>query len=391
MPDFYIYYMESNIVCFVIFGIMLVHDLLRVDRQETQLKYDHALTAFMLYFLSDSIWAGVDSGFFPRNGFSVAATHFSNYVIMAAVTYFWLRYVMAVEGVPNREKPLNKIAVVFPFIISTLLLIIIYFVSPDTLIAEDLTVKPSFNIFLATVPFINIGAVLIYSLRKAKTEKNPVERSKYMFAGLFPLLVIAGGLVELLFFPHVPIYCFCCTALMLVFYIRSMDTQISTDPLTQLNNRGQLVRYISQESNLRQEGRATYVMMTDINYFKNVNDTYGHSEGDRALTLVAEALRGALGECGFPFFVARYGGDEFIIILHPETEDAVSALAAGIRARVAAVCEENKTPYKISVGIGCDRLLPSPDSFTQCQNRADHKLYLDKEMCKITSRMGEGR
>ena len=381
MPDFYIYYMESNIVCFVIFGIMLVHDLLRVDRQETQLKYDHALTAFMLYFLSDSIWAGVDSGFFPRNGFSVAATHFSNYVIMAAVTYFWLRYVMAVEGVPNREKPLNKIAVVFPFIISTLLLIIIYFVSPDTLIAEDLTVKPSFNIFLATVPFINIGAVLVYSLRKAKTENNPVERSKFLFAGLFPLLVIAGGLVELLFFPHVPIYCFCCTALMLVFYIRSMDTQISTDPLTQLNNRGQLVRYISQESNLRR----------DVNDFKKINDTYGHSEGDRALVLFADALRAALEGCRFPFFVARYGGDEFVILLHPDEESEAAALAARIRSRVEAVCEENSTPYKLSVGIGYDRLLAAPDSFAQCQIRADHKLYLDKEMCKLTSRIHAGK
>ena len=57
--------------------------------------------------------------------------------------------------------------------------------------------------------------------------------------------------------------------------------QVSTDPLTKLNNRGQLVRYVSQESNLRIEGRQTYIIMMDINYFKKINDTYGHAEGDR--------------------------------------------------------------------------------------------------------------
>ena len=58
MSDYFIYYASTNIVGAIIFGIMLIHDCLGVDRQEKQIKYDHSLIAFMLYFISDAIWAG---------------------------------------------------------------------------------------------------------------------------------------------------------------------------------------------------------------------------------------------------------------------------------------------------------------------------------------------
>ena len=69
MSDYSIYYTESNIVCLILFGIMLAHDLFRVDRQEKQLKFDRALVAFMLYFITDPLWAGVISGVLPKNRF----------------------------------------------------------------------------------------------------------------------------------------------------------------------------------------------------------------------------------------------------------------------------------------------------------------------------------
>ena len=67
MNDFLLFYAESNIVCFIIFGIMFVHDLKRIDSQEKQLKFDRTLLAFMLYFVSDIFWAAVMSGAIPKN------------------------------------------------------------------------------------------------------------------------------------------------------------------------------------------------------------------------------------------------------------------------------------------------------------------------------------
>ena len=380
---FFAYYAESNIVCAIIFAIMLIHNLLNTNRQEQQIKYDKSLVAFMLYFISDCLWAGVDSGVFTKNTFTVLATNFANYLLMAAVTYYWLHYVMAVEEVQNRNRTINKIAILFPFLVSTAALIAVYIIAPQLLINEEFELMPLYDVFLVFVPFIYIAAVIIYAVRKVKAEDNPLEKSKHLAIGLFPLVVIVGGFFELVLFPKTPIYCFSCTILMLIFYIISMDRRISTDPLTQLNNRGQLLRYISQKSNLRIEGRRTYVLMLDINDFKKINDTYGHSEGDRALVIVSQALQNIAQGCSYPAFLGRYGGDEFIFIMHPVSENDINGLEDEIRKQIEAGCAEKKTPYVISVGIGCDELRFGNDTFQQCQQRADHKLYLDKNYRKL--------
>ena len=88
MIDYFIYYASSNIVGVLIFGVMLAHDRLSVDRQEKQLKYDQVLIAFMLYFLSDAIWSGVDAGVLPVNRFSVLATNFSNFLLYQQLQYY---------------------------------------------------------------------------------------------------------------------------------------------------------------------------------------------------------------------------------------------------------------------------------------------------------------
>lgn len=389
MSDFFIYYTESNIVCIVIFGIMLFRDLFSSDRQEKQIKYDHALIAFMLYFASDSIWAAVDAGVFPKTMLSVSIVNFSNYILMAAVTYMWLRYVMAVEQAPNRDKKINKFAVLFPFIVVTVAYVVISIFFPHLLINENLEATPLYHVLQISVPDIYIMAVLVYTMSRAKTEINPQEKRRHLYIGLFPVSVVLCGLVEILLLPNTPVFCFSCTILMLIFYIQSMEQQISMDPLTRLNNRAQLLRYVSQEANTR--GRKTFVIMIDVNDFKGINDNYGHSEGDRALVLIADALKDVTKNHSMPSFLGRYGGDEFIIIAHPANEAELAPLIKEIREKIDQKNREANAPYTVSVGIGCDEFLGGQDTFQKCLQRADHKLYLDKEYMKLGGQASESK
>ncbi|MBR6917606.1 MAG: GGDEF domain-containing protein [Clostridia bacterium] len=382
MVDYFTYYAESNIVCFIIFGIMLVHDFIGVDRQEKQIKYDRALVAFMLYFVSDTLWAGVIAGVIPKNLFSVVTLNFANYVLMAAITYTWLRFVMAVEQVPRRERRINRFAVAFPFIVATAVLISLFFIDRGILLNENLDPTPTYMVFLVVVPIIYIIAVIVYSVKKTLSEADPIEKRKHLYVGLFPLRVVVGGLAQTIFASEIPIFCFSSALLMLIFYIKSMETQISTDPLTQLNNRSQLQRYLNQGESPEYHGRATCVVMIDANGFKKINDTYGHSEGDRALVIIAQSLKKALADSGIPFFLARYGGDEFMIIAHPSEDDDIDALAENIKKEIREDCERNGAPYVLSVGVGYDMYLGEDDTFQKCIQRADRKLYLDKEACK---------
>ncbi len=382
MSEYFIYYASINLVGAVIFGIMLANDYIGLDRQEKQLKYDHALIAFILYFLSDAIWAGVDAGVFPVNQFTVITTTFFNFVIMTLITYTWLCYVLAVEQIPNRNSKSMRILLALPLVLSMVGLILTYLISPRLLLDENLKNTAAFDAFLVAVPYIYLIAIIVYTVKKARCEENIIEKKKHIYIGLFPIMTVIGGLLQMILMPTLPIFCFSSTILMVIFYIKSIDTQISKDPLTNLNNRGQLARYVSQKSNLMIEGRATYVVMIDVNDFKNVNDTYGHAEGDSALVIISEALLAAVKARTIPLFLGRYGGDEFVLIAHPVTEDELKDMLDHIRENIFMICKNKNKPYILTVGIGYDLLMGEEDTFQKCMQRADDKLYINKEYVK---------
>ena len=380
MNDFAVYYIEANLVCMIIFGILLIHNHFNIDRQEKQIKHDHVLVAFILYVLADCFWAAIVAELIPKTRFTVVVNVFSIYLLMGATIYCWLDYVMAYEQVPHRNRPINRFAVIFPFLVSTVALILHYLIAPQTLIDDAQETLPGFSVYIIAVPDIYIAAVLFYTIRKARAEENPAEKRKHLFIGFFPLLVSVGGLIQTLLLPYVPIYCFTCLILMLVFFIQALEIRISMDPLTSLNNRGQLTRYIAQKANLRQEGRLTVVVMMDIDGFKEINDTFGHAEGDKALVTVADSLKAIISRSNIPSFLGRYGGDEFILIVHPEKQEEVEQLIADIRQEIARSCD---TAYRLSVSAGCDELLGGEDTAQNCIQRADKKLYLDKQYRKL--------
>ena len=382
MSDYFIYYASSNIVGAIIFGLMLIHDHKSLDRQEKQLKYDQALIAFLLYFISDTVWVAVDSGLIPANRISSLATNLANFFIMTTIIYSWLRYVMAVEQVPNRNDMRVRIPLASPFCISILVLIITFIVDSDLLIDENMKSTGMFDLFLAFVPMIYLAAIIVYTIKKAKNTENHVERRKHLYIGFFPILTVVGGLAQILIMPTLPIFCFSSTIFMIAFFIQSIDVQISTDPLTKLNNRGQLENYINQESNLRIEGRKTYAVMMDINDFKMINDTFGHAEGDRALVILSQALIDSVRNKNMPIFLGRYGGDEFVLIAHPVTDTEIQNLLVEIREKVVAKCEGENRPYILSVGIGYEEFSGAKGTFSECMKQADEKMYKNKEELK---------
>lgn len=140
------------------------------------------------------------------------------------------------------------------------------------------------------------------------------------------------------------------------------------DPLTGLPNRRALDRCLDEvlaEAAHRGPGPAPAVAMIDVDGFKRVNDTISHARGDEVLRGVATALRSSLRA---PDLVARYGGDEFVVVL-PETavEDACAALG---RARAA-------VPGPVTLSIGVVAARPG-EGAADVLARADGVMYAAK-------------
>ncbi len=147
-----------------------------------------------------------------------------------------------------------------------------------------------------------------------------------------------------------------------------------TDELTRLPNRRALAQRFLQEMQRARRHRAgiTFVMI-DLDHFKQVNDTYGHLNGDAVLAELASILSSGLRESDV---CARYGGEEFALILPETNESGARVLAERIRAKVAAATFPGGLKLTISVGVAAT---DDAAIFTQLIDRADQALYAAKQ------------
>ena len=145
------------------------------------------------------------------------------------------------------------------------------------------------------------------------------------------------------------------------------------DGLTQIHNKRYLYEALEREViRARRHARDLSVLMFDIDYFKRINDQYGHLAGDYVLRELARVVQDRIRR---DEVFARYGGEEFAIVL-PETPlEGAGALAENLRQRVAEhnfVFQSERIPVTISVGCA---LLTDDKTATDLIQRADEKLY----------------
>ncbi len=147
-----------------------------------------------------------------------------------------------------------------------------------------------------------------------------------------------------------------------------------TDELTRLPNRRALAqRFLQEMQRARRHHTGLAFLMIDLDHFKQVNDTYGHLNGDAVLAGLASLLLSGLRESDV---CARYGGEEFGLILPETNEEGARTLAERIRGMVAAATFPAGLKLTISVGIAATE---EPDLFAELIDRADQALYASKQ------------
>lgn len=166
-----------------------------------------------------------------------------------------------------------------------------------------------------------------------------------------------------------------------------LRTQSLRDPLTGLYNRrymeDALDRYVSLAE---RTGSSTSVLMIDLDNFKHLNDQYGHAKGDAVLRDVAAQLVGGLRPSDV---IARYGGEELMVILPGCTLEGAEIKAEGLRARIEGLSEAHGAPVSASFGIAS--VPETSTSATDVVPMADAALYVAKQGGKNCIRLAERR
>ena len=149
------------------------------------------------------------------------------------------------------------------------------------------------------------------------------------------------------------------------------------DPLTGTNNRAAFDASIEKEvERSHRHHMPLSLAVVDIDFFKQVNDSYGHSTGDAVLCKVTDVIKNTLRASDELF---RYGGEEFTIILNGTDSDGANNVAERIREEIENAYfehEGNRIPLTVSIGISS---LTTRDDAKRLFNKADAALYRAKE------------
>lgn len=147
-----------------------------------------------------------------------------------------------------------------------------------------------------------------------------------------------------------------------------------TDSLTGLLNRGAFESILRRElQRSHRSGASLGIVLIDLDYFKQVNDSYGHAVGDRVLRRISAALAAGTRPCDV---LARYGGEEFVVLLRDSGVDAAQTAAERIRLDVASLGDlPERLSLTASIGVATSLPGESPDELLL---RADEALYRSK-------------
>ena len=157
--------------------------------------------------------------------------------------------------------------------------------------------------------------------------------------------------------------------------INRKNRELAATPLTGLINRQHLKELLDMEiSKARRHDRPLSALITDIDHFKSINETYGHSIGNKILTQISQTLRSM---CRKEDIVARFDGEEFIVILPDATAQAAVECAERIRKSIEdLIFPEISKPVTASFGA---TLFTNRDSGESFVKRMDTALYKAKK------------
>lgn len=152
------------------------------------------------------------------------------------------------------------------------------------------------------------------------------------------------------------------------------ETLARTDALTGLNNRRAFVEHSKAVDDMaRRYGRGYSIIMIDIDYFKKINDTYGHAVGDTVISAVANRLRNHVRSSDIP---GRIGGEEFAVILPQTMLESAGILAKRLRQSIASNgIDIEQGTLSVTVSLGVAQFRESMHSVEEVISLADKALY----------------
>jgi len=243
-----------------------------------------------------------------------------------------------------------------------------------TVDSENVYARGPLNSPMAIVVMIYLALTSLWVLRKRQGEQRTDKRAEYLVLAAFVVPPFIGGIIQVCVY-GVSLIWPCAYISMLLLYLNLSQQEISMDALTELNNRGSLDQYLLDLINERIDH---YLIIIDVDRFKQINDNFGHDVGDMALKDMSQILRENF--VGHKEYIARYGGDEFVVVFPNGTTMQIREMLNNLNERIEDYNKSAGKPYNLEISAGFAQyrwdIMDGPEDIIKL---ADARMYEMKE------------
>ncbi len=339
---------EAHLVCIIILAVLFNRQQNSSDQTEPRVIWSRLLFIQMLYCLAMILRVMTDINMLPENLTMRYIT--TSLELIIACFMVWMIFIYS--AVSQKSEFIASKTVKFLTLLPVILNAVMLITSPFNNLYIDMSgdvIKPGTLLPLIYVTdFIySIGAVMLSVM--AQRNANRYERESFSIMTVYPVFFILGGWLQVVNWRLLGL-CYAIIVADILIYISYADSLISVDPLTKIPNRNGFMRSLAER--LGKEGtEKIHLFAIDVEDLSAVNNRFGHSEGDRALIIIAEALKKFRKE-EHNCYAARYYGDEFIIFADIQDDDELELFTEHIRNYIRNTATKAGIRYNLRVNIG---------------------------------------
>lgn len=372
-----IYYIHTNVICLLLLAgvYMLVtnkREFLPARRQTFRV-----LVIVAMFLCVSDIFASVLNGrIYPGARLVNEISNMVYYASTVVICYMWMYYVNIRIQPEQFDHQKRRLIYAIPMLITLAVILLNPFLHFFYSIGEDNVYSRNPGVWLQWV--VTWGYLIVTMVQVLIAKRNATSRlQKEHLTPLlvFDILPVIGALIQIFFYGVTSMQSGITLSLVMIAF-HSFIEQVSSDMLTGLNNRRALDSYIE---NQLQRPQNVSVLMCDMDDFKAINDHFGHVTGDNALRDASVVLKSACGSMKAPFFLCRYGGDEFLLIGIDASQQLAGQLKAEINRQLVSFNENNHKVYHLRMSIGCaSGACAGEDDIRKLIRLADDDMYEQK-------------
>ena len=373
-------YLLTNLPPILTLIVLFVDSLYRLKASHLKLLRSLILMLLAVLCADSASWLmdGIDA---PGIHIAMWVVNIIYFILSVTTAYTWFIYVCTVLYSDWHNRNISKLriwAAVPMFIYFVILALTPFYNTIFTIDSANCYHRGRFILFQQILCLIYTITASVIALIWRRYEDMPDKRRYCLLSAYFIVFPAVGGILQMGLFGTVLVWP-CATAAFLLMYINLQHTQISMDPLTELNNYITLKQFIG--STYKRRSKPWYFILVDIDHFHSINDRYGHLAGDTVLCSVAELLRNYFNHSRA--FLARYGNDEFAVVLLHDDDSTVSALLDGLKRQAILLSEQEEVVCPVTLTCGFARCDGSQPDAAALLTLAEQELQREKARSRM--------